>query len=369
MFIVGDRVHKMTTLIGEDLRHEPAPHFTSAISLPDPTIPCQFTGAQLTAEPKAGSPGSVLLFARDRYYLSPARIFRFLWGVSTDIPRQLEIFRLMRIPAYADFLLADPRFRFKFLIRNYLVRGLSTAQRTACFLHHYKRLHASMSSDLLHRTLYQSVTVLDAQRGNIHIEISLCFSRPFEKEGELSLNLHVDGAVVFVLSFTIIPGWVVQSEAEEVLLISRLQGTNGYYPEIRAATKIMQNVGPAALLLAALHGIAKAFGISWMAAVSCTCQSSYTEELSLSYRNAYDDFFSEIGVAKNAAGFFLSTIPPEVRPMSSIKQGHKIRTREKRQLKRQIAEDVYFHLRPHLRGKDSEPAFEEESQIATILNP
>jgi len=346
--MTDSRIHELATMFGKDLRHEPARPFNSSIPLCDSTIPCQLSHTPLAAEPTADSLGSVLIFARDRYYQSPARVLRFLWGVSTSIPLQFEILRLMRFPAYADFLRTDPRFRFKFLIRDYLVRGLSTAQRTACFLHHYKRLHTSMSADLLHRTLYQKVTLLEVQRDDIHLGINLCFSRPFEKEGELSLNLHVDGAEVFILSFTIVPGWVVQSGAEEVLLISRLQGTNGFYPQIRAATKAMHNVGPAALLLATLHGFAKAFGIGSMAGVSAVRQSSYTEGLSPFYKSAYDDFFAEIGVPKDPSGFFLSSIPPEDRPMSSIKQGHKIRTREKRQFKHQVAEDVNILLRQEL---------------------
>jgi len=254
----------------------------------------------------------------------------------------------MRFPAFAEFLQTNPRFRFKFLIRDYLVRGFSTAQRTACFLRHYKRLHSTMSADLLHRILHRQVTVFDARREQLHLEVNLCFSRPFEKEGELSLNLHVDGVVVFVLSFTIIPGWVVDSDAEDVLLISRLQGTNGYYPLIRSATRALHNVGPAAFLLAALSGLAQAFGTSQMAGVSAVRQSSYTDELSIFYENAYDDFFSEIGVPKNTSGFFLGPLPPDDKPLASIKQGHKIRTKEKRQFKSQVAEEVCHLLRQEL---------------------
>jgi uncharacterized protein VirK/YbjX len=324
---------------------------------------------QPTAEPTAEPLGSVLIFARDRYYWSPTRVVRLLWGVLTNIPRQLEILRIMTFPPFKDFVRTDPRFRFRFLIRDYLVRGFSIAERTACFLHHYKRLHAKMPADLLRRTLHERVTVLEALRDDIHLEISLCFSRPFEKEGELSLNLHVDGDVVFILSFTIIPGWVVRSEAEEVLLISRLQGTNGYFSQVRAATKALHNVGPAALLLAALHGFAEAFGIGRMAGVSAVRQSSYTEELSLFYRNGYDDFFSEIGVTKDTSGFFLSSIPPEDKPMSSIKRGHKIRTKEKRKFKRQVADDVCLLLQQELSFKDSEPWCEEELvQTAEVLD-
>jgi uncharacterized protein VirK/YbjX len=319
------------------------------------------TDARLTGGPTAHRIGSVLIFARDRYYWSPARLFRNLWGVSTNIRRLIEILRILRFPAYAEFLRTDPRLRFRFLIRDYLVRGLSTRQRAACFLHHYKRLHASMPPRLLYQTLHRGITVFEARRDDIHLEISLSFSRPFEKEGELSLNLLVDRAVVFVFSFTIVPGWVVRSKSNEVLLISRLQGMNGYYPQIRAATKSLHNVGPSALLLAALHGFAEAFGIGCIAGVPAVRQSSFTEELSLVYKSAYDDFFSEIGVPKDTSGFYLGSIPPEDKPISSVKQGHKIRTKKKRQFKRQVAKNVCLLLRQELSGADSEPLCEKES--------
>lgn len=45
--------------------------------------------------------------------------------------------------------------------------------------------------------------------------------------------------------------------------------------------------------------------------------------------------------------------------MASVKRGHKIRTRRKRQFKRQLAEDVCLLLR-HGLSKDSEAAREEE---------
>ena len=289
--------------------------------------------------------GSPLPFARDRYYWSPPRVARLLWGVVTTIPCQLQLLRVMKEPIYSKLLQNEPRFRFKFLIRDYLVRDFSAAQRTACFLHHYKRLHSGMSVILLQQILHRSVTVLEVQKDDIHVGVTLCYSRPFEKEGELSFNLLVDEEVVYVLSFTIAPGWVVQSDAREVLLISRLQGTNGYYPQIRAATKALHDVGPAALLLAALHGFAKAFDITQMASVSAVRQSTYTEDSSLSYKRSYDDFFSELNLERSPSGFFFSVVPPEDRPMSSIKKGHKIRTREKRQFKRHIAENVCLLLR------------------------
>jgi hypothetical protein len=106
------------------------------------------------------------------------------------------------------------------------------------------------------------------------------------------------------------------------------------------ATKALHDVGPAALLLAALQGLAHAFGISELAGVCATRQSSYTKELSSLYRSAYDDFFAELEAARNPDGFFVSPIPLPEKPVACVKQGHRLRTREKRAFKRRIAADV-----------------------------
>lgn len=275
---------------------------------------------------------------------SPARVLRVSWGALANVGNGLRILKLLRLRAFAGLVQDDPRFTFKCLVRDYLARDSSVSARMACFFHHYRRLHAGMSTDLLQQVLHKSVPVLESQEGKTRFTVTLCFSRPFEKEGELTLNLYVDDAVVFVISFTIVPGWAVDSNAEDVLLISRIQGTKGFYREISLATKAFHNVGPASLLFAALQGVACAFGVNEIAAVSSARQSSYTEELSVFYKGAYDDFFSDLGVASNASGFFICPIPMVDKPLASIKQGHKIRTREKRAFKLKITQEVFQAL-------------------------
>ncbi|MGA3264615.1 MAG: DUF535 family protein [Terracidiphilus sp.] len=284
--------------------------------------------------------GPVVALAQKRETWSPARIARVAWCALTNISKGREILQILKLPAYAGLVRIDPRFSAKSLIRNYLVRGFTISERTACFLHHYRRLHAGMSAALLQRTLHQHVSVFESRTGDARYQITLCYARDFEKEGELSLNLYVDGAIVFVLSFNIVPGWVVQSQAAEVLLITRLQGTRGYYGQIRMATRDLHDVAPAALLLAAMQGLAHAFGIGELAGVCATRQSSYSKEFSSLYQSAYDDFFVELGAARNSAGFFVSPIPLPEKPVACVKQGHRLRTREKRAFKRQIAADV-----------------------------
>jgi hypothetical protein len=275
--------------------------------------------------------------------------------VLTNMGAAFHILQLFRVKVFKDFLHTNPRFLFKCLIRDYLAQGLTVAESMACFLHHYRSLHAHLPSRLLYRTFSSTITLHEGKQNDTPYSITFCFSRDFEKEGELSLNLLVDRAPVFVLSFTIVPGWVVRSQAVDVLLISRLQGVHGYFNQIRRVTRALHDVGPAALLLAALHGFAATLGIGEFAAVSATRQSSYTEELSGLYIGAYDDFFSGLGLVINDAGFFLSPIPHQDKPLSSIKQGHKLRTREKRAFKRQIAQAVCHVLQQEIAADAAEP--------------
>jgi len=274
----------------------------------------------------------------------------------TSIGSCVEVLRLARLPAFAETARSNPRFTFNYLSRNYLACGLTPTERAACFLHHYQRLHATMPNGLLRQTLQGELVLHEILESGHRFAVTLRLSKPIYKEGELSLKLHVDGDIVFDLSFTIIPGWVIKSEAADSVLITRLQGVKGYYDQISLATKNLHDVAPSALLLAALQGVACALGIGEIAAVSATRQACYSAECDAAFKSAYDDFFAELGMAKNASGFFLSPVPIEDKPLAAIKRGHKLRTKDKRLFKWQIMEDVSRLLGDWLTARCTEPS-------------
>jgi uncharacterized protein VirK/YbjX len=259
-----------------------------------------------------------------------------LWRALTNIGTHRKVLQLLKLPPFAETARDNPRFAFKYLTHDYLVQGFTVAERASCFLHHYRRLHAALPDRLLRQTLQGDVTLHEIRESCNCFAITMGLSTPYDKEGEMSLNLQVDGETVFLLSFTIVPGWVVESEAAEILLVTRLQGMRGCYRQIYLATKTLHDVAPGALLLAALQGIANAFGIGEIAAVSASRQSSCTEDSAAAFKKAYDDFFVELGIPENSAGFFFSPVPIVDKPLACIKQGHKLRTREKRAFKQQI---------------------------------
>jgi uncharacterized protein VirK/YbjX len=268
---------------------------------------------------------------------SLVRLWSIFWRGFTHLGTHREVLRfLLRHPALTEVVFGNPSFAVKYLTPEYLAQGFTVTERASCFLHHYRRLHAALPDQLLRRTLQEEVTIHQIPEGGNRFALTMGLSRPYDEEGELSLHLRVDGGVVFVLSFTIVPGWVVKSGAAEILLVTRLQGVKGCYSQISFATRTLHDVAPAALLFAALQGIAGAFGINEITAIPAARQSAYSEECSASFKEAYDDFFSQLGMSKGSTGFFCVPVPVQGKPLALIKQGHKLRTKEKRAFKQQV---------------------------------
>ena len=316
----------------------------------DPTLKVGTEGSRIESD---GGPISVRqFFARIRLFIRslvllacqrknwlPTLIAKELWGLLTNIRLQREILKLFNLRPFADIAQNNPRLAFKYLKPHYLVRSFTVPERACCLLHHYKRIHEMLPEKVLCHSLNGDVVLHEIADGVNRFAVTMssaCALFDNDIEGELILDLQVNGEKVSNLSFTIIPGWVVKLEVEEVLLITRVQGLKGCFSQIRLATKALHDVAPSALLLAALQGIGDAFGIQELVAVSCTNQSCYLKEYAAFFRQAYDDFFVEVGMAKTSAGLFRSPIPIEDKPIGSVKQGHKLRTKEKRAFKQEI---------------------------------
>jgi uncharacterized protein VirK/YbjX len=259
------------------------------------------------------------------------------WRALTHIRQVREVLKfLFRIPLFSEMLRSNPKFGFKFLTDDYLARGFSISEAASCYLHHYRRLHSLLPDQLLRQILQEEVTLHAIRDGSGHFALALGLSRPYDNEGELTLRLRVDGDIVYALSFTIVPGELAESKASEALLITRLQGIKGRYRQIGIATRALHQVAPDRLLLAALQGVADAFGVRAIVAVPAHRQTSYNDDAASAFRDAYDNLFSGLGFSRSATGFFSSAVPIDQKPLTSIKRGHRPRARKKRAFKHQI---------------------------------
>ena len=260
-----------------------------------------------------------------------------LWNGVTHIGTHREVIRLIvKYPELTEIALNSSGFAAKYLTPDYLVRGLTVAERASCFLHHYKKLHSILSADLFSRILREDIPIYEIREGINRFTVTVGLSRPYDEEGELSLLLQMNNEIIFVLAFTIVPGGVVRSPAAETLLITRLQGVKGASSKISDATRAMQDVAPRAMLFAALQGIAATFGIAEISAIPGVRQTSYLRQCAASFKEAYDDFFVELGMSSRDAGFYYASLPHQAKPLASIKHGHKLRTKKKRAFKQQV---------------------------------
>jgi len=343
---LADHSSELPEVVNSEMNDSERDRFPLPIAAPGPAM----TGF---AEPPDKSGGALRIFfssvwklARKKYYWSSTRFTRIVWRMARNFPTQIRVLRVLSRPAFRRLIEANPRFPLKYSGLHYLARGLTVAQQAECFIHHYRRLADLLPDNVLTRILLEGVLMDEFRAGDDRFSVRMELSRPWDDEGELSLNFEVNGALVFLLSFTIIPGWVVQSEAEEVVLVSRLQGVKGSFDQIQRATKAMNEVAPPALLFAALCGVAEAFGIHAMAGITAAMKPEFHfyEGEATHIQQAYDEFFTELGAVRGPADFYLASMPPHEKPMTSIKQGHKIRTRKKRAFKREITLRIYLFL-------------------------
>jgi uncharacterized protein VirK/YbjX len=311
--------------------------------------------------------GFLSRLAKARYRWPLARIVHVLSCLAVSIPRQVEVFRLLRMPAYAGLGRLNPKLPFKYLTDNYLFHTASGSveKRSALYLHHYRRLLAAFSTEFLYRMLRRDVTLFECREAEHIFQAKMGLSKQDDQEGEMSLYFFVDNVMVYLFSFAIVPGGSFGSTSGEAILIGKMQGGKGCAEPISMATKAMHHVDPKALLLAVLEGFAVALGIREAAGVSAERQICYAEEYEATFRNAYDDFFLEIGAARNAEGFFPISLPIPKRPIEEIKSKRRAQVRRQREFESRVSADVCEFFRGHLRFPALAPTPEAEVEKRT----
>ena len=259
------------------------------------------------------------------------------WRTLTHLRLHKRVEEFLKLPPFIDTVQDNPKFGFKYLTESYLIRDLSIEDRAACFLHHYKRLYETLPDRLLRQVLHWCIDLCEFCEEGIRFTLKWGSSRPFGKEGEMSLLLLANGEILFTISFTIIPGYIIRSKRKEVILISRIQGTPGWPAnKMRQAQRALHKLRFGAVLLSGLEGLATAFNIWEIACVAARRQISYLEAYTDCFKHAYDDFFTDMGITITDAGYFSVPLPLEEKAIEEVKD-HKARARARRALKKMIS--------------------------------
>ncbi|WKE66116.1 VirK/YbjX family protein [Gallaecimonas kandeliae] len=153
--------------------------------------------------------------------------------------------------------------------RPYLMRGLSPGRRFARLASHYRLLAQHWDSAQLTAFLKDGVTLASIEGPDGRpLEVRLQYLSSFQREGELTLTLVVEGEVFY--SSTFILG--EDEQGRTGLLVGGLQGpVRGSALDeayIRDVTRHCHGVRPKALMVQLLSILAQAWGCDFIHAVS-----------------------------------------------------------------------------------------------------
>lgn len=275
--------------------------------------------------------------ARQRRTWSPFLLSGVLWRFFIHASACSQVHSLLTLPPFRKYARKNPRFPFKYLTHGYLANYMPVQQRLECFIHHHKRIWSALPIGLVLRMLDCNIDLYQISDGENRISVTMGIPRPpLDKEGELSLHLEMNGTRLYSLSFNVIPGAVVKSEAVECILITHLQGSGGRLPEIKSALKILHEYSPKRTLIAALEGVADGLGVRELAAVSAANQSSNSAALIEHLRRTYDDFFAELGMCKITEGYFLRSLPIASRSVELMKDEQRAKAKRRRAIRSAI---------------------------------
>lgn len=255
-----------------------------------------------------------------------------------------------RLPDFRRMTDEQPQFLYKYLNNSYLARGLPLQDRAHSFIHHYHFAQARIQSGLLRRMREGGQILHESEADGRRYQIVLRQAFQYFYEGEWSLCLLCGGDVIYISSFTIVPGRVLKIEAENAVLITRQQGTQGMFQVIGQATKDFKEVTPQFLLLAVLQGLALALDIRYIGCVPGGRHISNPQPGSSLFRRAYDDFMLSLGAVGSENGFYVLQIPLREKPLKYIKREHRTRTVRKRRFRSQIGIEARKLLTRNLRS-------------------
>lgn len=219
----------------------------------------------------------------------------------------------------------------------YLAKSFSIREKCLSILRNFSFTVEHTPHDTLDALLDKDITLYELNADTISYRITCCLTRDHHHEGEWSLELTANNEPLFILAFTVIPAAFVGASGDEVMLISRMQGRAGKFPEIRAATRAMGDITPQAALYCAARGLARAMDIPHIAGPCAENLPSFRDQALESFRQNYDGFFLANGAARLANGFYLLNVLLPAKPLDQVEASKRRRSKRKRQRKEQIA--------------------------------
>ncbi len=263
--------------------------------------------------------------------------------VVLNLPAHFKLNRLMNSPSLQALIKHQPRLGYKYL-GNYLANNLSRQARLGILYNHYDYLTQRVQSSFFTSLLTGMPLWQDCREEDGVMSIQLTFPSGIDFEGDLALTFAHNGVPLYNISFVVAPGRYVHSPQEQVLFVSRIQGTRNF-ELIRQCTKSCHDITPAAILIAALQGVAAALNVNFLVGIST--EERLYDTITFDYNSFWESFQAE----RTQDNLFFLALPLVKTPIELIKGKRRERTLRKRQYKDEICEAVRVGFAGQLQTK------------------
>lgn len=240
---------------------------------------------------------------------------------------------------------AIPQLRSRYL-REYLSLDLGVADRRAVLMFHHELLARRFTAEAVREVLDDTAELWTLTVDDRRHVITMRADKSLYGEGDLILELKEDGVCISDMSFSIAPGRIAGVGEGAAILITRLQGRPKQFAAIQRTTKACGDISPGHVLLAAIEGVAVALSVQTL------CGVSTAQQLSTRWGIAtfdYDAFWSDLTVERHGE-WYRTPAPIPRKPLSDVSASHRRRTKRKRRVKAEIAEQVGAAITARLRG-------------------
>ena len=166
-----------------------------------------------------------------------------------------KVVKSLTTPETQLIIRADPRIAVKYS-GSYLGEVLSQREKASILIDHYTFLKNRVEQDFFRKIVDGRIKLWEHVVSNRLYHICVTFSHTRSERSDVSLVFQSDHIDIYTLSFTIGPGSVAGLTDDHAIYIARIQGKGRGLHLIREATKNCLDISPAALLLAAVEGIA-----------------------------------------------------------------------------------------------------------------
>jgi uncharacterized protein VirK/YbjX len=245
-------------------------------------------------------------------------------------------------PAFSEYVRNYPRFLYK-IYRPYLTNTLAMEQRLAVLASHYQFIFLRGLGPVVAAASHGAVPLATAEgKTGSRYQLVLRAIGPFEREGELALQLLDGDAALYSIAFTF-----ARRAGCDSVTVGCIQGAQGAatLDAIRHATRELHGVRPKQLLVMLVRQLGYECGCSEMRMVSNANRVVRGAMRQGRVRADYDQLWHELGAEVHDDGDFLLRCEPLRAPdMAQAASKKRSEARKRHELVAALAEAVRARL-------------------------